>query len=195
MKEINTMQILKTLSLKHKLVLGITLAAVVVLVGVIINKQSNIGAETLITTVSNTVNGQYCASSDTIETCDTATGKYSLAATSNTVNTSITSTTASPVPTPTPPGDTTAPTITITAPKDGNTVKGTVSVYSSASDNVGVKKVELYVDGVLTSSSTVTPFTTKWSTNRSSKGTHTLQTKAYDAAGNRGDSQVISVRK
>ena len=46
-------------------------------------------------------------------------------------------------------GDTTPPTTSITSPADGATVSGTVTVSANASDNVGVSRVELYVDGAL----------------------------------------------
>jgi thermitase len=91
--------------------------------------------------------------------------------------------------------DTTAPTIAITAPAAGSTVSGTVSVLVNAADNVRVAKVELYVDGKLTATSTAAPFTTKWNTQKAARGPHTLQCKAYDAAGNVGASAVVTVNK
>src|SRR5206468_6392864 len=42
--------------------------------------------------------------------------------------------------------DTTPPSTSITAPANGATVSGTTSVTASASDNVGVTKVEFYLD-------------------------------------------------
>ena len=63
-------------------------------------------------------------------------------------------------------------------------VSSTVSVLVSATDNVGVVRVELYVDGVLYGSSGTAPFTIKWSTRKVATGAHALQSKAYDAAGN-----------
>jgi thermitase len=92
-------------------------------------------------------------------------------------------------------GDTTNPNIVITTPADGSTVPGLVSVSVSATDNVGVTKVELYVDGSLYSSSTKAPFTTKWNTRKASRGLHSLQSKAYDSAGNIGNSPTVSVYK
>jgi hypothetical protein len=91
--------------------------------------------------------------------------------------------------------DITAPTITITAPTDGSKVTTNVSVKVNAFDNVGVTKVELYVDGILQGVSTTVPFTTKWNTAKAAKGPHTLFCKAYDATGNVGVSQVVSVIK
>jgi len=87
--------------------------------------------------------------------------------------------------------DAIAPTINISSPKDGATVLGIVTVLVNASDNVAVKKVELYVDGRLTATSTASPFTTKWNAKKASVGQHTLQVKAYDAAGNVGSASVV----
>jgi thermitase len=102
---------------------------------------------------------------------------------------------ATPSPTPTPSADTTAPSVTITSPSNGSKVGINTSVYVDASDNVGVMRVELYVDGVLAATSTSAPFTTKWNTKKATVGTHALQTKAYDAAGNSGTSTSVSVYK
>jgi thermitase len=92
-------------------------------------------------------------------------------------------------------GDTTPPNIIITSPADGSAVLGVVSVSVSATDNVGVVKVELYVDGTLSGTSTNSPFTIKWNTRKAAKGAHTLGTKAYDAAGNVGTSPTTTVYK
>src|SRR6185503_15236919 len=81
--------------------------------------------------------------------------------------------------------DTTPPTISIISPTNGAQVGGTVQVQVNASDNVGVSKVDLYVDGAITATSTSAPFMTSWKTP-GKPGPHTLQTKAYDAAGNAG---------
>ena len=91
--------------------------------------------------------------------------------------------------------DITPPTITITSPNDGSKVTTNVSAKVNAADNVGVTKVELYVDGILQGASTTAPFTTKWNAAKAARGPHTVQCKAYDAAGNAGTSQSISVTK
>jgi len=68
-------------------------------------------------------------------------------------------------------------------------------VSTSTSDNVGVVRVELYLDSALAASSTnpspqFSLNTTKWQ-----KGTHTLKVLAYDAAGNAGASPLDNVIK
>ncbi len=90
-------------------------------------------------------------------------------------------------------GDTTPPTTSVTAPAGGSTVSGTVTVTATASDNVGVTKVELYLDGALLASGTASPFSAAWSTTGAANGSHTLTSKAYDAAGNVGTSASVAV--
>lgn len=97
--------------------------------------------------------------------------------------------------TPPPPvSDTTAPTISISSPSDGSTVSGTVSVTTSTSDNVGVAKVEFYIDNVLASSVTASPFNYSWNTLTASNASHTVKAVAYDAANNStSSSKTVSV--
>ncbi|PKL14874.1 MAG: hypothetical protein CVV50_02110, partial [Spirochaetae bacterium HGW-Spirochaetae-6] len=87
-------------------------------------------------------------------------------------------------------GDTEAPVVSITSPVNGATVSGSVSIATSASDNVGVAKVELYLNGALIGTKDAAPYTFSWS---ATTGTHTLQAKAYDAAGNVGSSSVVTI--
>jgi subtilisin family serine protease len=92
-----------------------------------------------------------------------------------------------------PPGDTTPPTTSITSPANGATVSGTITVSANASDDVGVTRVELYVDGGLLGTDTSSPYQFSWNTASVANGSHSLQTRAYDAAGNVGSSAVVTV--
>jgi subtilisin family serine protease len=94
-----------------------------------------------------------------------------------------------------PTTDSTPPVDTIIAPTQGQNVSNTVSVFVSATDNVGVTKVELYVDGVRYGTSATAPYTIKWATRKVKAGMHTLQSKAYDGAGNVGVSTDLTVYK
>jgi len=89
--------------------------------------------------------------------------------------------------------DTTPPSVSISSPANGVTVSSTVTVQASASDNVGVTKVEFYLDGFLQTTDTTSPYTWSWNTASSTNGSHTLSAKAYDAAGNMGGSSNVSV--
>ena len=88
------------------------------------------------------------------------------------------------VPPSTP--DTTPPVVSFGLPSSTTIVKK-VTITASATDNVGVTKIELYIDGVLKSSvSGSTSLTYNWNTVRVSRGAHTVIAKAYDAAKNVG---------
>ena len=89
--------------------------------------------------------------------------------------------------------DTTAPSTSITAPANGATVSGTTNVTASATDNVGVTKVEFWLDGALTSTDTTSPYEWSWNTATASNGSHSLVSKAYDAANNAGTSSTVTV--
>ena len=99
---------------------------------------------------------------------------------------------AATTPTPTPT-DTIAPTVSVTAPGNNATVSGTVSVAASASDNVGVSKVEFYINGILKATDTAAPYNYSWNTTSAADGVYTTAAKAYDAAGNVGQSTNITV--
>ena len=90
--------------------------------------------------------------------------------------------------------DTTPPVTSITTPANGAVVSATASVAAMASDNVGVTKMEIYIDGALkTSNVNATSLTYSWNTIGVANGTHTLSSRAYDAAGNIGASPSVSV--
>jgi len=90
-------------------------------------------------------------------------------------------------------GDTTAPTASITAPTNGAIVSATISVNASASDNVGVTRVEFYLDGALQSTDTTSPYSWSWNTTTATNASHALVAKAYDAANNIGTSSTVTV--
>ena len=61
--------------------------------------------------------------------------------------------------------DVTPPTTQITAPANNASLSGTVTITATASDNVGVTSIQIYVDGVLLSSGTSSPFNYSWNTS------------------------------
>ncbi len=89
--------------------------------------------------------------------------------------------------------DTVAPTVALLSPASGTTVSGVASVQVTATDNVGVTQLEWYLDGVLKGTGPGGSLSFSWSTAGTSNGTHTLQTRALDAAGNVGTSAPLSV--
>jgi len=91
------------------------------------------------------------------------------------------------------PGDTTAPVTSILSPAGGATVSGSITVSASATDNVGVSRVELWVDGVRAATTTTAPYNFIWNTTASANGSHAVQAQAYDAAGNVGASSTVTI--
>jgi hypothetical protein len=91
-------------------------------------------------------------------------------------------------------GDTSAPTVSITAPADGATVTGPTTVSANASDNVGVAGVQFLLDGSpLGSEDTTAPYSIPWNSSAATNGSHTLAARARDFAGNQTTSAVVHV--
>lgn len=85
------------------------------------------------------------------------------------------------------------PSVSLNAPLNNSAVSGDVLVTASAGDNVGVTKMEFYVNGVLQATATASPYFYSWLTSSLATGTYTLMSKAYDAAGNVGQSNSATV--
>jgi chitinase len=89
--------------------------------------------------------------------------------------------------------DISAPVVNITSPSNSSFVSANAQLSVNTSDNVGVIKVEYYINNVLQSTSTVSPFGSTWNTTLLSNGTYAIKAKAYDAAGNVATSSTVSV--
>jgi hypothetical protein len=90
--------------------------------------------------------------------------------------------------------DTTSPTVAIIAPTNGATVSGTTQVTATASDNVGVVGLQLYLDGAaLGAEGAAAAYSVSWDTTAAANGSHTLTAVARDAAGNRTTSSPVTV--
>jgi len=94
-------------------------------------------------------------------------------------------------PPPAPTSDTIAPTVSLTTPTSGAAVTGTINANANASDNVSVAKVDFLIDGAVKASGPNQSFS--FNTAEVLNGTHSLQARAYDAAGNVGSSGVVQV--
>jgi hypothetical protein len=93
-----------------------------------------------------------------------------------------------------PPPDTTAPQVTVTDPRAATTVSGIVMLGATASDNVGVTRVQFKVDGQPVGAPvTAPPFQAAWDSRTASAGSHTVTAEASDAAGNTGASPGVTV--
>jgi type VII secretion-associated serine protease mycosin len=81
-------------------------------------------------------------------------------------------------------GDTTPPTVTLTAPADGAVVRGTIDVAADASDNTAVTRVEFLANGSAIATDTAAPYAVAWDSAEVGDGSVTLAARAFDEAGN-----------
>jgi hypothetical protein len=81
-----------------------------------------------------------------------------------------------------------SPSITITSPTSGASLAGntTISINTSASDNVGVTSRTISIDGSVVS----TGSSYSWNTGTATSGLHTISATAKDAAGNQGSTSI-----
>ena len=84
--------------------------------------------------------------------------------------------------------DTTPPTASATE----SGTSGSITLSATASDNVGVTRVDFLVDGALKGSVGVAPYTVGLDSTTLSNASHSLVAKAFDAAGNVGASAAYT---
>ncbi|HUJ12010.1 MAG TPA: glycosyl hydrolase family 28 protein [Verrucomicrobiae bacterium] len=90
-------------------------------------------------------------------------------------------------------GDPVPPTVTLTAPTSG-VVSNTIALTATASDNIGVVRVDFYRDGgSLVASVTSSPYSTNFNTAAASDGSHCFYARAFDAANNSAASSTNCV--
>ncbi len=89
--------------------------------------------------------------------------------------------------------DLTKPVVTILSPTENEVVKaGNITVTFEVTDNFGVDRVEVYLDGELV---TTLPGTANQTTVNVPPGTHTISIVAYDFAGNQASALVTITAK
>jgi subtilisin family serine protease len=84
------------------------------------------------------------------------------------------------------------PAVAITSPT-GGTVSGIVPINVTASDNVGVTRVDLLVSGTLLASDITAPYAFSWDSTALAGSSASLVARAYDAAGNAASSAAVVV--
>lgn len=129
----------------------------------------------------------------TLDSTTLANGSHSLVAKAydaagNVGNSTTVAFNISNVSTPPPTGDTTPPTVSVSE----SGTSASVTLNAAASDNIGVSKVEFYVDGVLKGSDSTSPYSLALDSTTLANGNHNLVAKAYDAAGNVGSSATVA---
>lgn len=100
-----------------------------------------------------------------------------------------------PPPPPPPTVDTEPPTISLTNPRFGQTVSGTVNIQAQASDDEGVAQVQFEIDGSpLGSPDRSAPYALSWNTKSVADGVYSITATATDDAGNQRRSTAVSVQ-
>jgi hypothetical protein len=89
--------------------------------------------------------------------------------------------------------DTTAPTVTLTAPANGTTISGSTSLTATASDDAAVHHVTFRVDGVAIGSDWTSPYELSWGSTAVADGSHSVSVRAADTAGNVSVDSVVTV--
>ena len=89
--------------------------------------------------------------------------------------------------------DTIKPVVALTSPANGDTVTGIVTVNATATDNKSVASVQLLVNGVVTATDNVSPYTFSWNT-AGLTGAQILAVKATDGSGNSATTIPITVQ-
>ena len=89
--------------------------------------------------------------------------------------------------------DTTAPTVSITAPAEGASVQNTITLSADATDDREVVGVQFLLDGSnLGSEDTSAPYTLSWNSTSVANGTHTISARARDSV-NQTTSSVVTI--
>jgi hypothetical protein len=91
------------------------------------------------------------------------------------------------------PPDTTPPVVSILSPSEDSLMSGMVPVDVAANDNVGVARVELFVDAERIASTTTPPYQFVVDAAALSPGAHKLRAVAYDSSGNVASSKLRKV--
>ncbi len=92
--------------------------------------------------------------------------------------------------------DTTAPTVTLKAVPNTVSAVGSIALTATATDDVGVTKVEFYEGSTKLGEDVTAPYELSVPVSRANNGPHTYVATAYDAAGNKAsasDSVVVAV--
>lgn len=82
-----------------------------------------------------------------------------------------------------------------TSSNNGSTITApTIKIQASATDNVGVTKVEFLVNNQMVCSVMSAPFECSWTPTLPLATNYTLTTKAYDLRGNIGNSSSVTIQ-
>ena len=83
-------------------------------------------------------------------------------------------------------GDAEAPSVTLSSSASSVTEAGQITLTATATDNVGIVRVDLYKNGTKVAEDSTDPYRFRPSLSAADNGTVTFEVRAYDAAGNVG---------
>jgi spore germination protein len=93
-----------------------------------------------------------------------------------------------------PEPDSVPPSVSIISPANGGTLLKTQRIEAMASDNIGVLRVEFYINGALFATDTSAPYVVYWNTRRIAPGAYVVKAIAYDASGHSAAAAVTVTR-
>jgi len=82
------------------------------------------------------------------------------------------------------------PVISITDPAESANVSGAVVVIADATDDIGIDRVDFFIDNVLAGSDTTVPYEWVWDTTAVSDGVHTITATAVDTTSQSTDINI-----
>ena len=82
------------------------------------------------------------------------------------------------------------PSVTIEQPSNGAYVDGEVEIIISASDDIGVLNVQIFIDNALVAEDKMAPYKVTWDTTEFDEGAHTIKAIAYDTSDQMGQIQI-----
>jgi len=86
------------------------------------------------------------------------------------------------------------PSISVAPPPNAQSLTGVVPLHAEAMDDVGVLKIVWLIDGAPASVVRRAPYDFSWNTATVGLGSHTIEARAFDAAGNAASSGTIDVK-
>ncbi len=83
--------------------------------------------------------------------------------------------------------------VRIDNPLDGASLSDTIKIEASVNDQIGIKQVEFYVDGVLKETDSEVPYEYAWDTKTvEDNSSHTIEAVAVDLAGMHGSHEIVT---
>jgi spore germination protein len=90
--------------------------------------------------------------------------------------------------------DSVPPTVTLASPLEGALLFKKQKIEALATDNLGVARVEFYVNDAFLATDTAAPYVIYWNTRGTASGAYTIKAIAYDTSGNSATATVTTYK-